>query len=136
MASRLQTLIDLLHSPGDIALATHAVAVPGYPYATSVAFAPDEHHRPVMLLSRLAEHTKNLIADPRASLVFARNLGEGEIARASIVGNVAEIESDPLLVARYLRFNPDAERFLQLGDFNFYRIEPVRIRVVGGFAQA
>jgi hypothetical protein len=40
------------------------------------------------------------------------------------------------LVARYLRFHPEAERFLQLGDFLFFRLDPLRIRVVGGFAQA
>ncbi len=136
MASRLKTLIDLLHAPGDIALATHSTAVTGFPYATEVAFATDEHHRPLLLISHLAEHTRNLLADPRASLLVARSLGEGEIARASLIGNVAEIEPSALLVARYLRYHPEAERFLQLGDFRFFRIDPLRIRVVGGFAQA
>jgi heme iron utilization protein len=136
MASRLKTLIDLLHAPGDIALATHSTAVAGFPYATEVAFATDEHHRPMLLISRLAEHTQNLLADTRASLLVARSLGEGEIARASLVGNVVEIEAPPLLVARYLRYHPEAERFLQLGDFRFFRLDPLRIRVVGGFAQA
>jgi hypothetical protein len=136
MASRLKTLIDLLHAPGDIALATYSTAVAGFPYATEVAFATDEHHRPVLLISRLAEHTQNLLADSRTSLLVARSLGEGEIARASLVGNVVEVEAPPLLVARYLRFHPEAERFLQLGDFRFFRLDPLRIRVVGGFAQA
>ncbi|MBI5920885.1 MAG: pyridoxamine 5'-phosphate oxidase [Betaproteobacteria bacterium] len=136
MTSRLQLLIDLLHAPGDIALATHSLVVAGFPFVTSIAFATDEHHRPLMLISRLAEHTKNLIADSRASLLVARELGEGEIARASLIGNVVEVELPPLMVARYLRFHPEAERFLQLGDFCFFRVDPVRIRVVGGFAQA
>jgi len=136
MASRLKILIDLLHAPGDIGLATHSATVPGYPFATSVPFATDEHHRPLMLISRLAEHTQNLIADSRASLLVARELGGGEIARVSLVGNVDQVELSPLLSARYLRFHPEAERFMQLGDFHFYRIDPLRIRVVGGFAQA
>ena len=112
MASRLKILIDLLHTPGDIGLATHSAAVPGYPFATSVPFATDEHHRPLMLISRLAEHTQNLIADSRASLLVARELGGGEIARVSLVGNVAQIELSPLMCARYLRFHPEAERFM------------------------
>jgi len=136
MASRLKILIDLLHTPGGIALATHSTALPGYPFATSVPFATDEHHRPLMLISRLAEHTQNLIADPRASLLVARELGGGEIARVSLVGNVQQVELSPLLSARYLRFHPEAERFMQLGDFRYFRIDPLRIRVVGGFAQA
>ncbi len=136
MASRLEVLIDLLHSPGEIALATHSLALPGYPFATVVPFVPDERHRPVLLISRLAEHTQNLIADSRASVSIGRALGQGEIARMSLIGNLAAIEAPPLLVARYQRFHPQAERFLALGDFQFYRIEPLRIRVVGGFAQA
>jgi len=136
MTSRLKLSIDLLHAPGEIALATHSQAMPGFPFNTAVTYACDEHHRPLMLISRLAEHTKNLLADSRASLLVARMLGEGEIARASLMGNVVEINPPALLVARYLRFHPEAERFLQLGDFRFFRIEPVRIRVVGGFAQA
>lgn len=136
MVPRLKILIDLLHTPGDIALATHSLAVPGYPFATAIAFATDEHHRPLMLISRLAEHTKNLIADSRSSLLVTRELGEGEISRGTLIGNIVEVGPSPLLVARYLRFHPEAERFLQLGDFLFYRIDPVRIRVVGGFAQA
>ncbi len=136
MVSRLKTLIDLLHASGDIALATHSTAVVGFPYVTEVAYATDEHHRPVLLISRLAEHTQNLLTDSRASLLVARSLGEGEIARTSLVGNVVEIEPSPMLVARYLRFHPEAEHFLQLGDFRFFRIDPLRIRVVGGFAQA
>ena len=136
MPSRLAILIDLLHTPGEAALATHSVAMPGYPFATSIAFATDEHHRPVLLISRLAEHTQNLAADARASLMVARSLGDGEIARVSLVGEVLPIDADSRLVSRYLRFHPAAERFLQLGDFRFHRFEPTRIRVVGGFAQA
>lgn len=136
MASRLSTLISLLHGAGDLALASHSTAVPGFPFVTSVAFATDEHHRPVMLLSRLAEHTKNLIADSRGSVLVSRQLGDGELARASIIGDVAEFEPSSLLIERYLRFHPAAEQFLQLGDFRFFRMDPIRIRVVGGFAQA
>jgi putative heme iron utilization protein len=136
MASRLKTLIDLLHGPGELAFASHSVALPGFPFATVVPFATDEQHRPLLLISRLAEHTRNLAADPRASVSVARALGDGEIARASLLGNLVEIEAPPLLVARYLRFHPAAERFLELGDFRFHRFDPLRIRVVGGFAQA
>jgi len=131
-----ETLIALLHTPGEAALATNWLATPGYPFATALAFATDEHHRPVVLISRLAEHTRNLAADARASLAVARPLGGGEIARASLVGEMRPIDADAQLVGRYLRFHPAAETFLQFGDFRFHRFEPTRIRVVGGFAQA
>ncbi|MDD5250970.1 MAG: pyridoxamine 5'-phosphate oxidase family protein, partial [Rhodocyclaceae bacterium] len=136
MPSRLEVLIDLLHAQGDAALATHAAAMPGYPLATAMSFATDEHHRPVLLISRLAEHTRNLAADPRASFLVARVQEHGEIARVSLVGEVLPIEPDALLVDRYLRFHPEAERFLQLGDFRFHRFEPQRVLVVSGFGKA
>lgn len=135
--SRLETLVNLLHAQGDGALATQAAAMPGYPLATVISFATDEHHRPVMLISSLAEHTRNLADDPRASFLIARVAEGGEIARVSLVGEVRPIESvEDALVNRYLRFHPEAERFLQLGDFRFYRFEPQRTLVVGGFGKA
>ena len=136
MLSRLETVVDLLHAAAEAALATHSVAVPGYPFATAVPFVTDAQHRPVLLISRLAEHTQNLAADPRASIMVSRQLGGGEMARVTLVGEVVPIAADPLLTARYLRFHPAAELFLQLGDFGFHRFEPQRIRIVGGFGQA
>jgi hypothetical protein len=136
MKSRRDILVDLLHGCADGALATHGLVVPGFPFATALPFAVDERQRPVFLISRLAEHTQNLAADPRASLLVRRLLPEGEMVRATLVGNVAAIDAEPLLVARYLRYQPDGERFLQLGDFRFFRLEPLQTRVIGGFGQA
>lgn len=136
MLSRIELLIDLLHSASEAALATHAVSLAGYPFASAVPFVTDEHHCPVLLISTLAEHTRNLATDARASLMIAKTLGEGEMARVSLVGAVVPLEAEPLLVRRYLRYHPHAERFLQLGDFRFHRFEPVRVLTVGGFAQA
>lgn len=136
MRSRLAILIELLHTPGEIALATNSLAMPGYPYSTTVAFATDEHHCPVVLISRLAEHTRDIAADSRVSLSVAKSLGDGEITRASMIGHLLPIDADPGLERRYLRFHPAAERFLRLGDFRFHRFEPERVRVVGGFGQA
>ena len=136
MPTRLETLIDLLHASSDAALATDSAAMLGYPFATAVPFATDAHHRPLLLISKLAEHTRNLAADSKASFLVARALGEGETARVSLVGEVLPIDADARLVDRYLRYHPEAERFLQFGDFRFHRFEPNRILVVGGFAQA
>jgi putative heme iron utilization protein len=136
MRSRLEILIDLLHGAGDAALATQSLSMPGFPFASAVPFATDERHRPLLLISRLAEHTQNLNADARASLLLSRPLGDGEMARVTLLGQVAPAEASQELVARYLRYHPEAERFLRLGDFAFHRLEPVRIRVIGGFAQA
>lgn len=136
MRSRIEILIDLLHASGDAVLATQSLAMPGFPFASAVPFATDARHRPLLLISRLAEHTQNLMADVRASLLLSRPLGQGEVARVTLVGQVVPTDAGAELVARYLRYHPEAERFLQLGDFAFQRLEPARIRVIGGFAQA
>lgn len=136
MLPRLELLIDLLHSVSEAALATHSTTLDGFPFASAMPFITDEHHRPVILISSLAEHTHNLMANPRASLMIAKGLGKGEVARVTLMGEIHPIEADPLLVTRYLRYHPYAERFLQLGDFRFYRLSPMRILTVGGFAKA
>lgn len=136
MKPRLATLIDLLHRCPDGALATQSVTMPGYPFATAVPFATDQRHRPLFLISRLAEHTQNLAADPRASLLVRLPLADGDVARATLVGVVQPVEAEPLLVDRYLRYQPDAERFLQLSDFRFFRLDTAQARIIGGFAQA
>lgn len=136
MLPRLHVLIDLLHGCADAALATHSVAVPGYPFASALPFAIDERHRPILLLSRLAEHSHNLVADARASLLVHGDAEEGEMPRATLVGQVRPFEPEMLLVERYQRYQPAAARFLQLGDFRFYRLEPAQARIIGGFGQA
>jgi heme iron utilization protein len=136
MLSRLELLIDLLHAVSEAALATQSTTLDGFPFASAVPFATDAHHRPVFLISGLAEHSRNLAANPRASLMISKTLGEGEMARVSLMGTIHPIDADPLMVKRYLRFHPHAERFLQLGDFRFHRFDPAKVLTVGGFAKA
>jgi hypothetical protein len=136
MLPRLNILIDLLHRCADAALATHSVAVPGYPFASALPFAVDERHRPVLLISRLAEHTQNLAVDARASLMVHTPAQDGDMARATLVGPVKALDPDPLLIERYQRYQPSAAQFLQFGDFRFYTMEPAQARIIGGFGQA
>ena len=130
-------VIQLLHRCTFGALATHSRAQPGYPFATVLPFVPDHQHRPVFLISGLAEHTRNIRDNPRASfLVFepgAEDVQTG--ARLTIVGEMAPISPDPALRARFLRYRPDAERLLELGDFAFFYLEPRQLRYIGGFGQ-
>lgn len=136
MLSRQDLILDLLHGATDAVLATHSQTLPGFPFATLLPFATDSGHHPVFLISGLAEHTQNLLKDERASLLLRKPGSGADLARATLVGNVRAIQTDDLLIARYLRYQPEAERFLQLGDFRFFRLKAVRIRTIGGFAQA
>lgn len=130
-------LVSLLHDESFGTLATHSVQMPGYPFATVLPFVPDARHRPVFLMSRLAEHTKNLLADGRASLlVFKPEHGDVQTgSRLTLVGEVAHFDPPDALIARYLRYQPEAGRYLALGDFGFFRLEPLKLRMIAGFGR-
>ncbi|MBT9498464.1 pyridoxamine 5'-phosphate oxidase family protein [Zoogloea sp.] len=118
------------------ALGTHSVAAPGYPFVTLLPYVADEACRPVFLLSGLAEHTRNILADARASLLVAD--GEGGLlqqARVTLIGLVTPVVLDEAALGRYLRYSPESADYLALGDFRFFRMEPERVRYIGGFAR-
>ncbi len=118
------------------ALGSLSLAVPGHPFVSLVTFVPDSRLRPVFLLSGLAEHTRNLRADARASLMLAEGGAHPlEQARLTLVGEVAEFEPDEAALRRFLRYSPESADYLQLGDFRFFRFEPARLRFIGGFAR-
>jgi len=123
------------------ALATHSAKLPGYPFISHVPLALDGAGRPLMLLSSLAEHTRNLAADPHASLMVAlpgEETQDGPQAqpRLTLVGELRPAEVDASSRERYLRYHPDAATYLGFGDFRFYRLEVQAVRLVAGFARA
>lgn len=133
MKLELASVLKLLHSAQAATLATQSLQMPGYPYATVVPNVLDEHHQPVLLISALAEHTKNLLADPKVSISITEpgitNVQDGQ--RLTLVGDAEQFEPSPELIARYLRYVPAAEQYLAL-DFMFFRILPRRLRYIGG----
>jgi len=137
MAITFDSAVHLLHGASWGGLATQSAHVPGYPFATIVPYALDEQHLPLFLISDLAEHTKNLLADKRASFVVQKADDENVLAgeRISIVGNVAPTTPADALVARYLRYHPDGEQYLALAGFHFFRLEPTHARYIAGFGQ-
>lgn len=133
MKIELAPVIHLLHSAPHSTLATQSLQMPGYPYATVLPNVLDECHRPILLISALAEHTKNILADNKVSISVVES-GGGNVqagARLSIIGDAERFEADDALKSRYLRYLPDAEQYLML-DFMFFRIQPKRIRYIGG----
>jgi len=118
------------------ALCTLSAKLGGYPFGSIVPFVLDAACRPVILISRLAEHTKNLGGDPRASLIvhdYAEDVQAG--ARLTLVGDGVRPGDDPAGQRRYLRYFPAAEDLLALGDFSFWAIEPNRLLFIRGFGR-
>jgi putative heme iron utilization protein len=117
------------------ALATLSVRLSGHPFATVVPYVLDQAGQPLLLISSLAEHTKNLGQEPRASLmVHATDVDVLAAARVTCAGRAERLDDPPALcVERYLRYLPKARGLLEFGDFAFYRIEPQALHWVGGF---
>ena len=104
----------------------------GHPYGSMVPFVLDHAARPVILVSRLAEHTRNLESDPRVSLLVHDEGPDVQAgARLTLVGDASPgTRMEP---ARYLRYVTGADRLLELGDFSFWSIAPSALRFIGGF---
>jgi hypothetical protein len=127
--------LHLLHQVAAGTLATHSRQPEGFPYPSILPFAPDARHRPTILVSRLAEHTRNLQGDPRAGFLVA-HAPDGDVLngqRVTLLGSFETVEPTPAVVGRYLRYHPDAERYLALGDFSFWVMTLERMRYIGGF---
>ncbi|MEW5892003.1 MAG: DUF2470 domain-containing protein [Pseudomonadota bacterium] len=117
-------------------LATLSQRLPGYPFGSVAPFVLDQQGRPVILISSLAEHTRNIGADPRVSLIvqpFSPDMQEA--GRVTLVGRAERLPDKDALGPRYLRYLPQAAAYFALHDFAFYRIEPERIRYIGGFGK-
>jgi putative heme iron utilization protein len=108
----------------------------GDPYCSLVNIATESSGAPLLLLSTLALHTKNMLADNRVSLMLdERKDGDPlEGARVMLMGTAAATD-DPAARTAYLRRHPEAEMFADFGDFAFYRMEIKRAHLVAGFGR-
>ena len=125
----------LLREARSGALATLMVKS-GDPYCSLVNVATTFGGAPVLLLSKLAVHTKNLLSDARVSLMLdERKEGDPlEGARVMLMGNCSKDE-DPATRIAYLRRHPEAEMYANFPDFSFYRMEIGRAHLVAGFGR-
>ena len=92
----------------------------------------------LLLLSRLSEHTRHLIADPRCAVMLsglAESANPQTTPRVTVTG-VAHVVDDPPLKARYLAVHPYAALYAGFGDFATWQIRPTTASLVGGFARA
>lgn len=139
-ADRAQATRDLLRSAEFGVLSTlQQSRAQGYPMASLAPYALGPRGEPLFAFSGLAQHTRNLLADPRACLYVAVE-GEGdpqELARVTLLGRVrpAEEADAEALKTRYLAAHPEAEQFFEL-DFAIYVMAVEEVRFIGGFGAA
>jgi putative heme iron utilization protein len=129
---------SLLRRSRQGALAT-LMAGSGDPYCSLVNVASHADGSPILLVSRLALHTRNILGDSRVSLMLDER-AEGdplEGSRIMLAGRAEEASTDDLeiLRRRYLNAHPSAETFVSFKDFSFFRIRPGGAHLVAGFGR-
>jgi putative heme iron utilization protein len=121
-------------------LCTLALEPAGYPYGSFVTFALHAG-QPVFLISRIAEHTRNLAADGRASLLVheagkADPLANG---RVTLIGPCAQLARDaaelPAVREAFLAAHANAGYYVDYADFDFWRLELNAVRFIGGYGR-
>src|SRR4051812_47183925 len=99
--------------------------VGGHPYVSLVSLGTDYAGQPLLLISRLARHTRNLETDPRASLLVAEPAAPGDPlagARVTVIGRAERLDGRALL-DRYVRLNPQAAGYAGFADFSLWRLQ-------------
>jgi len=134
-AERVRTLLH--HAPVGV-LSTHSVKQPGFPFGSLMPYALDAGNRPVVLISTMAMHTRNLLADSRCSLFVSTSGAAGDplgASRVTLLGNAAAVQDDDVAGVRaaYLERHPNSSYWVDFDDFAFYRMATVDVYYVGGF---
>jgi putative heme iron utilization protein len=119
-------------------LATHSQKMPGFPFGSVVPYCLDAAGRPLLLISRIAQHTHNLRVDGRCSLLVGERDAEDVQAagRLTLLAEARQLNDEVAIeaaAARYYRYFPQARDFHRIHDFDFWELEPVRWRFIGGF---
>lgn len=119
-------------------LSTQSKKWPGFPFGSVVPYCLDALGRPLILISRIAQHTHNLQADPRCSILIGERNAE-DIQAAGRLTLLAEarqlVEAGQIEAAaqRYYRYFPASSDYHRAHDFDFWVLQPVQWRYIGGF---
>ena len=112
--------------------------VESFPFTSVVPYCLDGAGRPVLLISDLAQHTKNIQANSHVSLFVHSQTPDPQAApRLSLIGDLVRIPEVEVaaIAVRYYRYFPGTRNFHRQYDFSFWRLEPVKVHFVAGFAR-
>lgn len=109
----------------------------GAPYASLITLATDPSGAPIFLISTLARHTRNLVADPRAAILIdgtdaAADPLQG--ARLTLSGRAEKVNGEAVK-ARFLARHPEAAFYVDFPDFSFWRLNLEGAHYIGGFGR-
>lgn len=136
-------MYSLLLKEGSGVLSTISLAVEGYPFGSVVPYCLDQNLRPFILISSIAQHTKNINENSKVSLTIIEsntNTNKQSKGRLTFIGDAEKISAEDKSQweeyrQKYLNYFPEAVDYFGTHDFEFYRILPKRLRFIGGFGK-
>jgi heme iron utilization protein len=138
MSDQASTSRRLLNQQSVGVLSTHSVDVAGYPFGSIAPYTLNYDGEPILLISDIAQHTRNIKHNNKVSLtVFDQQADDPQAnGRLTWLGDAEPVDQrDAETRDRYLRYFPAAESYFETHDFSFYRIKLRRARFIGGFGQ-
>lgn len=135
--SAVETARRLVRRAGVAGLGTLARRT-GHPFVSMVSVACEADGTPILLMSTLAAHSRNLADDPRASLLFVEEGAPDPQrgGRVTVVGRVERLEAPEAARRRYLARHPEADLYAGFADFAFFRLVVEDAHLVAGFGRA
>jgi putative heme iron utilization protein len=139
-SNKLHAARQLLLQESFGVLSTMSVDVPGYPFGSITPYCVDRECQPIVYISGIAQHTRNIIANPKVSLTIVEANSESDDVQArgrlTLMADARPADrADTEIRDRYLRYFPSAVQYEGTHDFSFYRLDLVRARFIGGFGQ-
>lgn len=129
---------QLMRGRAAATLATSLQGAENWPYASLVLVAAGLDATPLLLISRLAEHTKNIGADPRVSILYDGTEGAQSrlaAARATVLGRAVPASHNAEALARYIARHPEAQAYAGFADFGLFEVQVERAHLVAGFGR-
>ncbi len=118
-------------------LSTLSTKLEGFPFGSVVPYCLDNEGMAVVLISNIAEHTKNISNDNRCSItIIMDNEDVQSNGRLCVIGNMeplSPLETD--VKERYYRHFPNSKTYNDVHDFFFYCLRPISLRYIGGFGK-
>jgi putative heme iron utilization protein len=131
-----QAARDLLSNQKHGTLASMSIKLENFPFCSSMPYAVLENGKPVFFVSSMATHTRNLKANPRASLLISESsddpLANGRLTLIGTVEPLPNSERDSAAAA-YLESHPNAKQWIDFGDFAFFQLTIADAYLVAGF---
>jgi heme iron utilization protein len=129
----------LVHLGGRATLSTLAMDPTGYPFGSLVTYLADPTGNPWVLISTMAEHTRNAVSDPRAALLVSEDAPAGidplALARVSLIGDLERADPPSSFRDAFVQRHPGSRSYIDFPDFQWWTLHINAVRYVGGFGR-